>query len=285
MGFQERDVVDKRLKTAIKYLRSLSGILILCGILLLLVSGYCDWHNFVENLGLALSAAGITTFLFKYDIYQMISDNGLRQSGIEAVKQGRNAMLEHVGGTEDLLRKARPKEIDICGIAMYSFFEPHSIYNLLIQLASEGYRIRIAFADPTSPELGLQEDVEHKPGSLKHHIEYVVDAIARQMQNHSNQDTIRQQFTVVYSRLLPKAFIVRAGSKMLVTEYFHRGPHFSPTYFLLDVPGGIFEEYRDYLDDVFRSDSRRVDMCNRITSTPNTADKLLREESQRNNGA
>lgn len=252
--------MDRKAKLAKKYLLSLSGLLMLSGVVLLLVSGYLDWHNLVNNVGLAFTAAGVTTFLFKFDLQEMISDSGIRQSGVEAIKHGRNAMLEHIGGLEHFLRKARPKEIDICGIAMYSFFEPNSVFNLLMKLASEGYKIRIAFADPKSSELCLQEEVEHKPGSLKYHIEYLADSMSDQLLHNAESRNLRRQFTVVYSKLLPKAFLVRGGSKIIISQYFHRGPHFSPTFLIHDLPDGIFKDYRVYLDDIFESGVRVADL-------------------------
>jgi len=236
-----------------KYLISLSGLLLLIGFILLLIGDYWDKHSFINNIGLAFTSAGITTFLFKYDLYEMLSDSGIRQSGVEAIQHGRSAMLEHHGGIESFFRRAHPKEIDICGIAMYSFFEPHQVLDVLIKLASEGYKIRIAFADPNSPELRLQEEVEQKPGSLKHHIEYLVEKINDRISKTANSQYISEQFTVVHSKLLPKAFLIRSGSKLILTQYFYRGPHNSPTFLVNDIPGGIFEQYRVYLNDVFLS--------------------------------
>jgi hypothetical protein len=237
-------------KLIVKYLKSLSGILILYGILLLLISGFWDWHSLIENFGLAFTAAGITTFLFKFEIYPLITDDNLRQSGIEKVTHGRNPMFESVGSLEDLLRKSRPKEIDFCGIAMYSLFEPNNLYDLTVTLASEGYKIRIIFAYPDSPELFLQEEMEHKPGALKYHIQYLIEALKKRIGQHKNPDQILSNLKVGYSKMLPKEFILRTGNQMIVSKYFYRGPHFSPTLLLKDVPGGIFNSYRQYLDDI-----------------------------------
>jgi len=251
----------RRTRLVFKYLRSLSGILILLGVLFLGLSGYFDWNHMLQNVGLALTAAGITTFLLKFDIYEMISDSGIRESGVEAVKHGRNAMLEYVGGIEEFLRKARPRQIDICGIAMYSLFEPHSLYDLLISLARESYEIRLIFANPASPELALQEEVEHKPGSLKNHIEYIRDALSQRLNEQPDKHKVTEHLSLYYSRLLPKSFIIRSGSRIIVTKYFHRGPHFAPCYLIKDVPEGVYQLYLQYVDDIINNASQSVDIA------------------------
>lgn len=248
--------MEHRIKLFRKYLLSLSGILLLSGTLLLVASGYFDWHSLIENYGLALTAAGITTFLLKYDIHDSLADTQIRRAGIEAIKHGRGAMVDTVGGISAFLHGAHPREIDICGMAMYSFFEPNSMYNTLLDLAAAGYKIRIAFADPESPELRLQEEAEHKIGTLTAHINHLVKTISDAIAQHPHQKDVQKRIKIVYSRNLPKCFIVRAGNHMLVTTYLLRGPHGSPTLHVANVPDGIFAAYKQYLDDVFTTLSR-----------------------------
>jgi hypothetical protein len=251
-----------RYRLILRYLKSLSGILMLLGFLFLFISGWIDWHSLVQNIGLALTAAGITTFIFKFELREIVTDDEIRKSGIEIVRHGRNSILETIGNLEDFLRKSRPKEIDIIGISMYSLFEPTNLYNLLISLANENYKIRIIFAHPESLELTLQEEMEHKPGSLKYHINYLVDAFRKRLHQYSTIENILTNLTLWHSKLLPKEFIMRAGSQMIVSKYFYRGPHFSPTFLLREVPNGFFESYRQYFEDVIERSSVKIDMVN-----------------------
>ncbi|KAB0665078.1 hypothetical protein F6V25_10665 [Oryzomonas japonica] len=238
------------LKLATKYIKSLSGVLILLGVGFLLLSGFYDWKGFIQNIGLVLSGAGVTTFILKFDLFEIVSSDEIRKSGIEMVRHGRNSMVEMIESIEEFMRKARPKEIDICGISMYSFFEPHSLYDLVLNLASEGYKFRIIFADPNSTELSFQEQVEHKPGALKSHIEYLSNKFSDHCRRHQSASIIRGNIKIGYSGLLPKVFIVRAGGKMFVSSYLHRGPHVSPTFMLSDVPNGFYSYYLQYIDDI-----------------------------------
>jgi hypothetical protein len=233
-----------------RYVRSLSGILMLSGLLFLLISGFWDWHSLVAHIGIALSAAGITTFLVRYDISEAAADNEIRRCGIAMARNGRNLVVGELGDLEGFLRKARPREIDVLGIAMYSLFEPGQLYDTIVSLADEGYAVRVVLADPNSPELALQEYLEDKPGVLKHHIEYIVDAFRKRIANHQNRARICANLKIGYSRPLPKAFILRAGHRMITSAYLGRGPHFSPTVMLEDVPDGFFEDYKEYVDDV-----------------------------------
>ena len=93
----------------IKYIRTLAGVLMLSGVLLLVLSGLWDWHSLVANIGLALTSAGVTTFLIRYDISEATSTNLTRNVGIAAVGHGRSAMLEGIGPIDSLLRRSRPK--------------------------------------------------------------------------------------------------------------------------------------------------------------------------------
>lgn len=258
----------KKYKLIFKYIRSLSGILILLGALLVFISNAIwDWQAILANFGLAFLAAGITTYLLKYDIDNYLSNDNIRNSGIEVITHGRNAMVESLGGISELFLKSRPKEIDIIGIAMYSFFEPNNLYDEIINLANDKYKIRIVFADPGSKELTSQERVENKPGSLKYHIEYIVEQFRIRAGKINPPDNFRNNFILGYSSLLPKSFIIRFGSRMMVSEYFYRGPHYSPTYFLKDIPNGLYETYYQYINDIFDRSFIKVDLLNKNENT------------------
>jgi hypothetical protein len=228
------------------------------GIISLLLSCFFDWKCILQNIGLAFIVAGITTFLLKYDIYEMLANDGIRNAGIEAIKHGRNAMLEYVGGLEDFLRKAHPRKIDICGIAMYSLFEPNNLYELLINLAKDKYKIRIIFADPESKELKFQEEVEHKENSLKQHIKHIIKVLEKRLKQNQNSKELSNYISIHYSKLLPKAFILRSGTKMIITNYFYHGPHYSPCYLIKDVHDGIYKSYIQYLDEVIKNFSKNI---------------------------
>jgi len=221
----------------------------LSGLLLLVISGFWEWRSLVAHMGIALSAAGITTFLVRYDISEAATDDDIRKHGIAMARDGRNSIVEQVGNLEAFLRKARPQEIDIVGIAMYSLFEPNKLYDIIVKLADENYTIRLILADPKSSELALQEQIEHKPGVLQNHIEYMVNAFRTRVVNHPNRARICTNLKIGHSRLLPKVFILRAGHRMITSTYFGRGPHSSPTMLLHDVPDSFFEDYKEYVDD------------------------------------
>ena len=195
--------------------------MILLGTLLVFFSNAIwDWHTIFANFGLAFLAAGVTTYLLKFDIDNYLSNDNIRNSGIEVITHGRNSMVESLGGISELFFQP-PKEIDIIGIAMYSFFEPNNLYDEIINLANDKYKIRIVFADPKSNELTYQEKVENKPGSLKYHIEYIVEQFRIRAKKINPTDNFKNNFIIGYSSLLPKSFIIRFGSRMMVSEYFY----------------------------------------------------------------
>ena len=59
---------------------------------------------------------------------------------------------------------------------------------------------------------------------------------------------------IYYSQSLPKAFVVRAGTQMIVTPYLLSGPFKMPT-FIVNECGDekMFEFYKDYIDQIIKS--------------------------------
>lgn len=248
-------------RSVLRFTQTLAGLLSAIGFALLVVASFADWHGLLAAVAVALIVSGLTTFLLRYELLDELRDDRLRQSGIEAATLGRTTILEHVGGLSLFLQNARPREIDICGISMYSVLGP-GIQRLLVDLAANGFLIRLALADPASPELSLQEVVEGKPGTLKHHIGLLISQIKHLVQGHPKSAELCTHLIVGNSTILPKQFIIRAGNKLVVCSYFHRGPFETPSLFVIDRPEGFFDQYRRYLDDLFTNPTfRRVDLA------------------------
>ena len=100
----------------------------------------------------------------------------------------------------------------------------------------------------------IQEYEEKKPGSLKSHIEIIVNQICVFCRNEEKKDLIKENLKVYYSKSLPKAFIVRAGTQMIVTPYLLSGPYKMPT-FIVNEYGDetMYTCYKDYIDQIIKS--------------------------------
>ncbi|WFD09778.1 hypothetical protein [Tepidibacter hydrothermalis] len=284
-----------------KHIKNIFFTLIITGIFFVsigcIIGQYLNLHtmqwikeilqSLTENFGVALISSAVTIYLIKYDVINMIQKDNLNDLGIKNIIKGRDnvfnrdkdSVINNFNSWEDFFKSANPKQIDIIGISMYSFFMPNNIIDLLIQLASKKYKIRIIFADPESNELKFQEEAENKPTVLKNHIRHVVSTIKQSILNNSKKDDIYKYISVYYSRTLPKNFLVKSGNKMIVTPYLLRGPFESPTLILENNSEiGFYKEYNHYIDDVIKY-SKQVKLVESDSLPLSKKESYLHEES------
>lgn len=241
-------------------------ILILFGIVAIVIGSLIKsdvFKNILITVGTAMLSAAVTIYLVKYDIMQIIQKNCMEDQGITYITKGRDSLfLDEISKKElkadnwkKYLSKAKNKEIDIVGVAMYSFFCPNDLIKDIGSLSKKGYKINIIFADPNSKEVEIQASEEKKPGSLKSHIEIIVNQICDlYKEDEQKKDLIKENLKMYYSKSLPKAFIVRAGTQMIVTPYLLNGPFKMPT-FIVNECGDekMYNCYKDYIDQIIKS--------------------------------
>jgi len=244
-----------------KYLRSLSGILLLLGIMLLIISSIWDWHSFIENIGLTLSVSGVTMFLYKTEILDIVKENKINKLSISGIDYGRDFFLKTQSDIDNFFTNNKTKIINICGISMYSFFNPNNLYVKLIEYASLDYKIKIIFANPESQELSYQEEVEEKPGFLKEHIKLSVQQFRKEIIKRGKEEKVFDNIEIYFSKTVPRVFIFGNSNKMVVTQYGLRGPFNSPTMLLTKAgENSLYYAYADYFNDLIENAIRKVEL-------------------------
>lgn len=244
-----------------RYLNSLSGILLLLGIILLIVSSIWDWKNFIENIGLTMSVSGVTMFLYKTEVRDLIKENKINKLSILGIDYGRDSFLNSPSDIESYFRSNRTKTIIICGISMYSFFKPNNLYNKLVEYASYGYQIKVIFANPDSQELAYQEEVEEKPGLLREHINMSLRNFGKEVKKRQLDENLIDNLEIYFSKTIPRVFIFGNSKKMVVTQYGLRGPFSSPTMLLNKADeNSLYYAYADYFNDLVENAIEKVDL-------------------------
>ena len=232
-----------------------TAILAILGLLLIL------FHVIVKNdelrsifscIGTSLISAGITMFLIRFDILDMVQDNCLKEYGVLSIVSGRDHVFEKdiyndikARDWKNFLTKSTDNTIDIIGISMYSFLITKGVLYTLYEL-DDKYTIRIVFADPSSSEVKLQSIEEKKEGKLKDNIEWLSKKIKRE----------KPSINLFYSKTLPRAFIVRSGDKMVITPYLLSGPFEEPTIIASNkgyANNTFFETYSNYISMLISS--------------------------------
>lgn len=130
---------------------------------------------------------------------------------------------------------------------MYSFLITKKILPVIYEL-SENYTIRVIFANPSSSEVYFQSEEENKPNKLKENIIWLSKKIIDEDKTH--------RIKVYYSKTLPKAFIVRSGSKMIITPYLLNGPFEEPTIMASDTgyaANTYYRTYKNYIEKIVDS--------------------------------
>lgn len=257
----------KKLKFAFKYRIQLSIILFSIGVILVFLGIVCKdiylLTDIFSCIGTSLVSASVTMFLVKYDIIDLFKQNNISGYGIIDIKSGRNALFQddqinciNCRSWEEFLRKSSDKTIDIVGISMYSFLWTYELIDLLLELSSKKYTIRIIFANPNSTEVEFQSMEEKKPGKLSENISYTMKKLTK-LVKEKQANNIK-----IYSSLtLPRAFIVRSGGKMIITPYLLRGPFFEPT-IIADQwcieKQSYYNAYSRYIEDLIASSQKII---------------------------
>lgn len=262
-----------KIKLVQKYRFSLCVILAIIGIIALLIG--CFIIQSVQVLSVILSSIGttflsssITIYLIKYDITEMIQKNNIHNYGIIAIVNGRNAVFQDElvqtslrrNSWDDFLTSSKNANIDIVGISMYSFLYSENRLGELLQLALEGHKIRIVFSNPDSEEVKFQSIAEKKPDILKQHILLQRSRLQELFSKYGLEDKkkIKENLSVFYSNILPRAFIVRSNEYMIITPYLLEGPFKEPTLVVKnEKDGSYFKRYMKYIIDL-------IDMSNRF---------------------
>lgn len=251
MGKWKRAFRTRYYWTAI--LAILGLLLILCHVLV----KNTELKSIISCIGTSLISAGITMFLIRFDILDMVQNNCLEEYGVLSITNGRDHVFEKdvynaikAHDWESFLKKSTDNTIDIIGISMYSFLITKGVLPTLYEL-DDNYNIRIVFADPNSSEVKLQSIEENKEGKLKDNIEWLSKKIKSE----------KPSINLFYSKTLPRAFIVRSGDKMVITPYLLKGPFEEPTILASNkgyANNTFFETYSNYINMLIRS-AKKVD--------------------------
>lgn len=233
-------------KWALRAKRYWIAVLLILGISIVIIQNWIDIDSLKSILvcvGTSLISSAITIFLIKFDIMDMMQNNCLEEFGIIGILNGRDYIFKNSNEMswmkencwEEFLRQSSDKTIDIVGISMYSFLITKKILPVIYEL-SENYTIRVIFANPSSSEVYFQSEEENKPNKLKENIIWLSKKIIDEDKTH--------RIKVYYSKTLPKAFIVRSGSKMIITPYLLNGPFEEPTIMASDTGYAANTYYR-----------------------------------------
>ena len=244
-------------KWALKAKRYWVIVLLILGIGIIIIQNMISVDN-IKNIltcvGTSLISASITIFLIKFDIMDMIQNSSMEKFGIIDICSGRDHVFDNDGvremkahNWEEFLRQSSDKTIDIVGISMYSFLVTKNILPIIYNIA-KNYTVRVVFADPFSSEVRLQSEEENKPNKLKENIEWLSKKIIDEDKTHCIE--------VYYSKTLPKAFIVRSGSKMIITPYLLKGPFEEPTIMASNTgyaENTYYETYINYIEKIIET--------------------------------
>ncbi len=244
-------------KWALKAKRYWVVMLLILGIGIIIIQNMIS-VDYIKNIltcvGTSLISASITIFLIKFDIMDMIQSSSMEKFGVIDICNGRDHIFENndmrdlkAHNWEEFLRQSSDKTIDIIGISMYSFLVTKNILTVIYKIAKK-YTIRIVFADPFSTEVRLQSEEENKPNKLKENIEWLSKKII--------EEDKTQSIKVYYSKTLPKAFIVRSGSKMIITPYLLKGPFEEPTIVASNTgyaDNTYYETYKNYIEKIIET--------------------------------
>lgn len=248
----------------------------------LILSGKMDLESFsTELVGIALSALVstlLTMWLTRNDILEDDFRRKKEQFGVIAFEDGYKSFLGN-GDSESILhiynwkefftKHNQDKELDIVGVALRGFFEDEnsSLPHLLLMLCiKNNFKINIILANPYSDEVKIQAMGQHKNSET-----HIADSIQKTYNNfileineldHQYEKgeltcpqrpslLLKDRFTIMFCKSMPKAFIIRSGAHMIITPYQMQaeGPATSPTLIVKDADSnGFYEKYRRYID-------------------------------------
>lgn len=204
------------------------------------------FKELLGNFAIGIVGSILSLIVIRSQLEKVFDSLNLKNSGIKGYKNGYPEILESLGGAETFFTLRMNKKIDVFGIAMSGFFEENSIVDLLYRRAKKGYQVRVFFADPESEELKNQEQTENKPGELQLNIKRLTRELSDKF---SAEKGTRNKIKIYHLRSLPRAFILRSGNRMIVTNYLYEGPTQAPSIYLKDDDYlNAFEKYLDYIE-------------------------------------
>lgn len=240
-----------------------------------------DWLSFSEEImGMALSAL-ISTFvaiwLTRNDILEDDFVQKKDKFGLIAIESGYKKFFSSedcfaylkIQTWEDFLCKYnKDKVINIIGIALNGFFTDERISlvsKILMLCINENFKVSILVGNPYSEEIKIQSIGQQKV-TERHIAESVMNTYSTFMKAIEDLDNkyqkgklkcseipskiLKNSFSFCFSQSLPKAFIVRAGSYMIITPYQmqNEGPSVAPTMVVKDADAdGFFTQYLHYI--------------------------------------
>lgn len=240
-----------------------------------------DWLSFSEEImGMALSAL-ISTFLAIWlTRNDILEDDFVKKKdkfGLITIESGYKkfftsedcfAYLKIQTWEDFLCNYNRDKVINIVGIALNGFFTDERISlvsKILMLCINENYKVSIVVGNPYSEEikiqsLGQQKITEnHIAESVMNTYSTFIKAIkgldnkyqeGKMKCSELPSEILKTHFSFCFSPSLPKAFIVRSGSYMIITPYQmqNEGPSVAPTMIVKDADAdGFFNQYLHYI--------------------------------------
>lgn len=240
-----------------------------------------DWLAFGEEImGMALSALLSTFLAIWLTRNDILEDDFVRKKdkfGLIAIESGYKKFFSNedcfaylkIQSWEDFFCKYNSeKEINIIGIALNGFFADERISlvsKILMLCINENFKVSILVGNPYSEEIKIQSKGQQKV-TESHIAESAMNTYFTFMKAIENLDNDYQKgklkcselpskflknfFSFSFSQNLPKAFIVRSGSYMIITPYQmqNEGPSVAPTIVVKDADAdGFFAQYIHYI--------------------------------------
>jgi hypothetical protein len=154
-----------------------------------------------------------------------------------------------------MLEEAR-SNIDLLGYSMSFFPEQHSqLARTLEEKCASGLKVRIAFADPESAEVGARDDLERLGGTLPTRIRSTIVHLESLLPNTGVE--IRIHSVPLYNA------VYRFDDQMLVTPYLYRLHGYQhPLLHLKRLgPAGVFEAYAQQFEAIW-AESKSIEVTN-----------------------
>ena len=202
-----------------------------------------------------LISIGVVILLAGFGLKPLLEEDNLDDLGIQNAWRERSRAFESVTPIE-LLRAPGISRVDVLAITMNSFLvSDEQMINQMEVLVRSGVPLQLLFADLSSTEVALQDSLETNTGKIQTDIRAGLEILKALRTRLQGKGINVDNFRIGQCSTMPRVFVLRAGPRMLVANYLFLGSKHSPTLDLVQQPGGLFQKYEEYIDQMSHKSS------------------------------
>lgn len=216
------------------------------------------WVDVMLNVGASLIATAGIAYLYQrfgtnslsFYLDKLLHNFSITQTAMELGIQDMWRERRHI--PNDMWNSFTEKassEVWLLGMAELGFAEDPKFHKIVLEGASRGCNYRFLLLDPNSDIVSLVDKREGGGDQLQGRIRRSIQKFSS-LENQSQK--LKGTIEVRIHSNVPQVSIIRSDNDLLITPYmYYRPGNSSYTFHVHKTPGGIFEHYTNFFEQVW----------------------------------